>query len=180
MADEIIPNFDERGLLPEGFYSPLLEEFIIRFVSVVNIERRSNLFEKYHAFCLRCLDTNALVAHYVNGSYTTTKEKPRDVDLLITLDGLMLDESSDEVYNEYWEFKDHKKMKELYCCHTFCTLEYPKEEYIDLYMHNEGTKQDVISWWKTNFLDEERTIEDPVEKGVVILSKDEIRKMRSI
>jgi len=180
MAEESIPKFDGRGLLPQGFYSPLLEEFISRFVSVVDMERRGNLFEKYQSFCLRCLDTNALVAHYVNGSYTTSKEKPRDVDLLITLDGLTMDESSDEVYNEYWEFKDHKQMKKLYCCHTFCTLEYPEEEFKDLYIHNEETKQDVIGWWKTNFLDEEHTIRDPVEKGVIILSKEEIDKMRSI
>lgn len=180
MSEKIIPEFDERGLLPYGFYCPELDEFIHRFVSVINMERRQGLFEKYSAFCLRCLDTNALVAHYVNGSYTTTKEKPRDVDLLITLDGSVMDDSPDEIYDEYWEFKDYVKMKDLYCCHTFCTLEYSKEEYSELYLHNEGTKQDVIGWWKTNFLDEERTVRDPVEKGVIILSKDEIDKIRSI
>lgn len=50
---EVIPPFDKRGLLPKGssgFYSPSLDEFMNRFVSVVNIDIRTNLFEKYINF----------------------------------------------------------------------------------------------------------------------------------
>lgn len=54
----IIPDFDGKGLLPQGhtgFYSPSLEEFITRFVSVINIETRSNLFENILHFVLNVL-----------------------------------------------------------------------------------------------------------------------------
>ncbi len=175
---DIIPDFDERGLLPTGFYSPSLEEFITRFVSVINIETRTNLFEKYNIFCLKCLDTQALISHYVNGSYTTNKEEPEDIDLLVILDGLTVDDGPDELYEEYMDIKNQEKMKKDYSCHLWCVLDYPEELEIIRNYHN-SIKNDVITWWQTNFLDEERQIPDPIKKGVVILSEDEIEKMRS-
>ncbi len=179
---DIIPDFDGRGLLPQGdtgFYSPSLEEFITRFVSVINIETRSNLFEKYIAFCIKCLDTNALISHYVNGSYTTNKEEPGDIDILVILDGLTVDEGPDELYEEYIEINDLETIKETYSCHTWCVLDYNPNDFEVLHKYHNDIKNAVISWWQTNFMDEERTTLDPDTKGVIILSQDEINKMRS-
>lgn len=179
IQSNIIPPFDERGLLPEGstgFYFPSLEEFIDRFVTVVNIERRTNLFEKYINFCMKCLNTNALVSHYVNGSYTTIKEEPGDIDLLIMLDGLTV--IDDSMVDEFKDIGDWQKMKELYSCHTFVALDLPEDH--ALYEHHNSVKNDVISWWKRNYLDEQRTEIDSVPKGVIILSEDEIKKVRSL
>jgi len=179
---DVIPDFDGRGLLPNGdmgFYYPSLEEFITRFVSVINIETRTNLFEKYIAFCIKCLNTNALISHYVNGSYTTNEEEPGDIDLLVMLDGSTVDEGPDELYEEYMEINDRETIKEKYSCHTWCVLDYNPNDFEVLFKYHNSVKNDVITWWQTNFLDEERTILDPVNKGVIILPEEEIKKMRS-
>jgi hypothetical protein len=179
----MIPPFDTRGLLPTGdtgFYFPSIEEFTERFVFVEDEETRLSLFEKYSKLCIRCLNTNALVSHYVNGSYTTDKEEPDDVDLLIILDGIKIDDGPDELFEESIEMNDRDKMKEEYSCHTWCILDYPStREYDEVRKFHDAVKNDVISWWQTNFLDEERTITDPERKGVIILSESEIDKMRS-
>lgn len=177
MSDKVIPKHDKRGLLPPGFYSPTLEEFIERFVSVVNMEIRGDLFEKYSQFCNKCLDTGLLISHYVNGSYTTTKENPGDIDLLVILDGLKIDECPDELVDEYLDIDNSTKMKDEYSCHSFCALKYPVSD--PLYNYHNSIKNQVISWWKLNFMDDERTILDPVSKGVIILSEDEISKIQS-
>lgn len=95
------------------------------------------------------------------------------------LDGLTIDNGPDELYEEYVEIDDREKIKKEYLCHTWCALDYP-EDYGVIHNHHNSVKNDVITWWQTNFLDDERTIADPIEKGVIILSKDEIKKMRSL
>lgn len=174
-----IPEFDKRNLLPEGFYHPSLEDFIDRFVNVEDIEKRANLFEKYIKFCLKCLSTNALDRHYVDGSYVSKETEPGDVDLLVILDGLTVDDGPDELYEEYIELENREAIKEEYSCHVWCSLEYP-EDMRELCNYFNNLENAVIKWWQTNFLDEERTIIDPIPKGVIILSKSEIEKMRSL
>ena len=189
---DVIPSFDGRGLLPSGttgFYLPSLEEFVDRFVSVGNRDKRSALFEKYCALCLKCVNTNALKCHYVDGSYVSTKEEPDDIDLLIIFKGSNIDNIPDKLFAELLsELQDLEEMKKQYSCHTFHALDYNPSDYkelrkyhkaVDLFNLHEGVKNDVIGWWKTNFLDKERKIRDPIEKGVIILSEDEIKKMRS-
>lgn len=174
-----IPVHDERGLLPQGFYPVQLEEFIHRFVTAEDIEKRTGLFELYIQFCIKCLDTTALICHYVNGSYVTKKVDPEDIDLLVILDGITVDDGPDELYEEYVEIDNREKMKEDYSCHVWCVLDYPEDLRVIRDYHNH-IRDDAISWWQTNFLDEERAIVDPDPKGVIILSKDEIEKMRSL
>lgn len=178
----VIPAYDHRGLLPMGEHPTSLEEFIERFVNVINIQTRTNLFEKYIQFCLRSLETNALLSHYVNGSYVTAKEEPSDVDLLVIFDGLTVDEGPDELYDIYLEL-DNKldlDVKEEYSCHVWCTLYYSPKEYKELHNHFYGIEKDVLGWWQTNFLDDERTIPDPFPKGVIVLHVKEIEKVRSL
>lgn len=176
---KVIPSFDGRGLLIDGVYYPLLQEFIDRFVSVVNMEVRTTLFEKYIEFCKKCLSTDALICHYIDGSYVTKKEEPNDIDLLVIFDGIKIDEGPDELYKEYSEIEDRLKMKEEFSCHVYCALEYP-EDYGPIAVYHNAVKADVVGWWKTNFLDSERKTQDPIPKGVVVLSEDEIKKIWSI
>ncbi|KAF5031756.1 hypothetical protein DSECCO2_624460 [anaerobic digester metagenome] len=177
----VIPNYDSRGLLPEGEHVTSSEEFIKRFVKVKNIGKRGELFTKYIKFCSRCLETNALKCHYVNGSYVTNKEEPSDIDLLIVFDGLTVDEGPDELYDIYLELdnKSDVDIKENYSCHTWCVLEYSPDEFKDLHDYNNRLKNQVIGWWKTHYKDEARTIIDPIPKGVIVLKVEEIEKIRS-
>ena len=48
MTQKELPQFDERGCLPEGIYNPSVEEFMERFVNVT--EHRTKLFRKYQQF----------------------------------------------------------------------------------------------------------------------------------
>lgn len=176
----VTPNYDNRGLLPEGEYHTSLDNFIERFVNVTNIQTRAELFEKYVQFCLKCLETTALLSHYVNGSYVTIKEEPSDIDLLVIFDGLTVDNGPDELYNIYLEVDNKNNVKETYSCHVWCILEYPPEEYKEIYNHFNGIKNDVKGWWQTNFLDEDRKIPDPVPKGVIIIPVEELEKVRSL
>lgn len=178
----VIPDYDNRGLLPKGEHETSLEEFITRFVKVINIQTRTDLFEKYIQFCLRSLETNALLSHYIDGSYITNKEEPEDVDLLVMFDGITVAQGPDELYDIYLELdnKSDVNIKEKYSCHVWCSLHYPPEDYNELHKHFNGIKNDVLRWWQTNFLDDERTIPDSIPKGVIVLHAEEIEKVRSL
>lgn len=78
------------------------------------------------------------------------------------------------------EINDLETIKETYSCHTWCVLDYNPNDFEVLHEYHNDVKNVVISWWQTNFMDEERTTPDPHKKGVIILSQDEINKMRSL
>lgn len=172
-----IPDFDNRGLLPDGEYYPLLEEFKERFVFTNDITTRTNLYEKYKEYCLLCLDNGSLSRHYIGGSYVTVKEHPGDIDLLVVFIGLSVDQESDEFLEIY---NDREGIHNEYSCHAWCVLEYSQGDVPEeLYDHLNDVKNTVISWWHTNYLDEGRTVVDPIPKGVIVLTGEEIEKIRS-
>ena len=77
-----IPNFDEHGNLPPGIHRASLDEIVERFIqprSLVREERTKHL-KKFVQF-VQCF-ANAI---YINGSYTTSKLSPSDVDILVIL-----------------------------------------------------------------------------------------------
>lgn len=75
-----IPNFDEHGCLPPGIYNASIDEVVKRFGGSKSLKRSQltkNLklfynFARHHA--------NEI---YIDGSYTTSKLAPKDVDILI-------------------------------------------------------------------------------------------------
>ena len=107
MTDNL-PPFDERGCLPKGIYNPSVQDFLERFVNVS--KRRKELFGKYQKFTKLCIDAKGIEQHFVDGSYVTNKEKPGDIDLLLTFNDDVYD--SEESYNKYFEItQNQKKMK---------------------------------------------------------------------
>jgi hypothetical protein len=77
-----IPNFDKFGILPPGKYSVSLEMVTRRFGGSKSL-RRSQLTKNFREF-FNFIKYYALEI-YIDGSYTTNKLAPRDIDLIVIL-----------------------------------------------------------------------------------------------
>jgi hypothetical protein len=72
----MLPQFDENGNLPPGIHWTTWAEVVARFGSS---SRRQELLNGLHD-ALRLLRDAGCKAVYVNGSFVTTKDVPRDFD----------------------------------------------------------------------------------------------------
>lgn len=77
----MIPEFDENGNLPTGIHSASIEEVVTRFggPSQVRQMRTTNLMLFYN------LVKDFAVGMYIDGSYTTSKLSPGDIDIILML-----------------------------------------------------------------------------------------------
>jgi len=80
-----IPNFDENGFLPEGIHDCSLDEIVDRFGIFQTTDHRYRLCEQLQEFLTEIRSTNFVVAVIINGSFTTSKHVPNDVDLIVVL-----------------------------------------------------------------------------------------------
>ena len=174
MAKDTLPPFDERGCLPEGIYNPTVDDFMERFVNVTN--RRKELFEKYQQFTKLCNEAKGIEEHYLDGSYVRDKEKPGDIDLLITFNDDVYD--SDKSYNQYFEItKNQQKMKEDYEVHVFYAKNTTDIDPIEMQHHWENEKKTVLEWWSTFYIDRENEIKDDKKKGFIVFNKDDLHEI---
>ena len=85
----MIPNFDDQGNLPSGVIQSTLKEFEARFVEeVIGSQTRKDIFLGYKEYCKDLLPLDVATKQWVNGSYTTNKKDPNDIDLVTHLDAL--------------------------------------------------------------------------------------------
>ena len=173
MADNL-PLFDERGCLSKGIYNPSVQDFLERFVNVS--KRRKELFGKYQKFTKLCIDAKGIEQHFVDGSYVTNKEKPGDIDLLLTFNDDVYD--SEESYNKYFEItQKQKKMKEDYEVHVFFAKDTTDVDPLDIQRFWDMEKKKVLDWWARFYIDGENNIVDGKNKGFIVFYKDELRKI---
>lgn len=86
-----IPKLNQRGYLPVGIHTCTLEEIRKRFGTFTNSDHRVQLFDKLLELIANAKATNAVDEVIINGSFTTAKEKPNDIDLILVLkDSVML------------------------------------------------------------------------------------------
>lgn len=81
-------TFDPKGfLVPDRVISSSLEELQTVFVKERSDETRSQLFDNFLHFCRKLLaDLNlSEVRAWVNGSFTTRKRNPNDIDIVLHL-----------------------------------------------------------------------------------------------
>ena len=142
-----LPDFDDCECLPKGCYKPSANQFKARFVDVNGSSSRKRIFNGYQNYCLRWISTGTVLKHWVNGSYITEKLDPGDIDLLVSFDGLKMDD--DSTYNEIEDLSDDIKMKDEYECHTFCFAKYPPDLGI-LYKNYKDNIDTYIKIWKTD------------------------------
>lgn len=80
----MIPDFDERGLLPEGIYTATWEEIEKRFGW--NRHRRHLLQGLSEALPL--LKAAGVRRLFINGSFVTAKQRPNDIDCCWDISGV--------------------------------------------------------------------------------------------
>ncbi len=79
----MLPDFDENGNLPPGIYRCTIEEVAARFGSG-SPERETEIAELRR--CVQWAKDAGIIRLIVDGSFTTAKAEPNDVDLVILLD----------------------------------------------------------------------------------------------
>jgi hypothetical protein len=128
----MIPEFDKNGNLPPiGLIRPTIQEFEQRFVEA-NIEKfRGELYRGYKNYCSHLISRKMASIQWVDGSYTTTKPRPKDIDLVVHFDGMKL-HSDANLQKDFKRLINEDDMKAEYNCHPQYVLVYPKYM-IDLY-----------------------------------------------
>lgn len=82
---ESIPVFTAKGCLPPGDFLPSRIEFEFRFVETGDRGRRASIYEGWNAHRGDLLRAGVPAAsrQLLDGSYTTTKERPGDIDIAV-------------------------------------------------------------------------------------------------
>ena len=174
MSHDILPEFDERGCLPEGIYTPELNNFFKRFVEIN--EHRKELFEKYREFTKLCVDMKGVKEHYFDGSYVTNKEKPNDIDVLVLFDKDVY--FDDEVYNIYIELAENQqKVKDKYSVHSFFVEKPNENDPIEVKVSLEHEIDKIKGWWSRFYLDDKKTILDDKKKGYILFYENDLKKI---
>jgi len=80
-----IPRLNERGFLPPGVHDCSLDEVRKTFGTFNSNDRRPNLFKNLEAFVVTLRLNGVAKAVVVNGSFTTAKADPNDIDMVLVL-----------------------------------------------------------------------------------------------
>jgi len=123
----MIPNFDDQGNLPSGVIQSTLKEFEERFVKgVIGSQTRKDIFLGYKEYCKDLLPLNVATKQWVNGSYTTNKKDPNDIDLVTHLDALKANNKA--IYEQLVHLIVNKSdVVNKYKCHVFGIAVYPPD-----------------------------------------------------
>lgn len=80
-----IPELDETGFLPPGVHEASLAEVHEAFGQFRGSDRRMRLYAALEAFAEEARGSGLVAALIVNGSFTTGKPQPGDIDLIVVL-----------------------------------------------------------------------------------------------
>jgi len=130
----MIPKFTEKGYLPQGCHSCSIDEFKKRFVhDFKDSDSRKSRFDGFIEFIeyLKIAIKKELT-YLINGSFTTNKNNPKDIDFVIVFDLSNLDSVDYAFFQNEVEkqveknIKRHEELKEIknnntdidgvYCC----------------------------------------------------------------
>ncbi|MFZ1322607.1 MAG: hypothetical protein WAT71_13705 [Ignavibacteria bacterium] len=88
-----IPELNQYGHLPEGIYDCSIEELEERFGKFQSSDIRVKLFNSLISYVEELKNTEIGKYLIIDGSFTTNKERPEDIDLLLVLkDEIQLEE----------------------------------------------------------------------------------------
>lgn len=76
-----LPNFNNKGELPEGVYQATIEEIVSRFGT--GTPQRENVTARLQRIYQLAKSTGKLERLIIFGSYVTTKPNPKDVDIVL-------------------------------------------------------------------------------------------------
>ena len=83
-------GFDENGYLPYGMYNMTLDE-IEEIFAKNKSSKRNEIMKEYKKHLKELKDTGYFLDHWIDGSFTTSKANPNDIDTLTEFDGLKAD-----------------------------------------------------------------------------------------
>jgi hypothetical protein len=140
----MIPEFNGNGNLPAGFITPKLEEFEEHFVAnFQDSTTRREIFNGYIRYTGKLDAIKVATIQWVNGSYTTSKVNPTDIDFVAHIDAIELDRSG-EIKEPFAKLTDKSRAKSECRCDVYFIAVYPPE-IPELY---ESTKEDIEYWSK--------------------------------
>jgi len=117
--------FDNNGYLQP--YQPIevdLETFKFNFVdSFPNSKRRKWLFDNYLRFLYSFQDdVFTYFEQWINGSFISQKQNPKDIDIVTFLDFKVYEKRGDKVLDRFWKFSLEDQFIDSYLVKA-----YPKE-----------------------------------------------------
>jgi len=128
-------KYSEDGCLSQGIYELSLDEFENEFVKGKS-QRRRDIFDYYKIHLRDIKSTGFCLNHWIDCSFVTKKENPKDIDTLTEFDGVKIKELCimDEIEHIIY---DAPLWSENFC-HSFCVFKVPKnfgedyDEYVEI------------------------------------------------
>lgn len=164
MVDEIKLELNDEGYLHPHRFEITLNDFTDFFVLRDDKNTREKLFKKFVSFCKRF--NKIILKLWVNGSYTTDKLKPRDIDVAVHYDAIKFNDLAKTKVTEKLAFQDREHIKKTYSIHLLPVPVYPKNHPYFILTEKQSEK------WDKLFLRDTRT-NPHVDKGYIEL-KDRI------
>lgn len=154
----MIPELDKNGYLPPGVHNSVLEEFEARFVEDFSTSMtRRDIFNGYKNYCRELLSLDVATKQWVDGSFTTIKVDPGDIDLVSHIDALKI--NSRQKYDQVLRLVQNKNhLKDKYKCDPYMIPVYPPDH--QLYHKT----IDWIDYWHNWF---GKSREDERPKGMI-------------
>jgi hypothetical protein len=154
-------HFNNKGfLVPVSNISFSVNEFYLTFVEEFESERREILFRNFLDYTkeiMNVLDVDS-EKQWINGSFTTKIDNPKDIDLVTFIDEAIFLKYSDQL----WHFTRHSNWKKLGIDAYFVILR-PTGSL--LFSHSESDKL----YWYHHFTKVKPTkrLKQPIRKGFV-------------
>jgi hypothetical protein len=149
-----IPDLKEYGLLPPGIHKCTIDEIKQKFC-YNSSTTRVPLWKNFIAFIEWVINMNVFDILYFNGSYTTDKVNPNDIDCVLLLPDIINEVQKKNINPKIF---NNKFIKSLYKIHLYlCKEEDDKENEIDLFQ--KIRIEDAI----------ERNIDQNTKKGLLMI-----------
>ena len=141
----MIPEFEDNGQLPVGIIKPTLSYFESYFVTnCPESNTRKEIFRGYLKFCSKLVSLESANLQWVNGSFTTKKIDPNDIDFVTHIDALKLNNSGEKSFKILQKLNDKQRAKLECKCDAYFIVVYPPE-IPDLH---EDTLKNISYWSK--------------------------------
>lgn len=135
----MIPSFNENGHLPPGIHETTIEDFKSRFVDgVPESTTREDVFSGYTRYCTDLLKLDLVMKQWLDGSFTTSKANPNDLDVVSHIDALKIGNNK-SIYDQVRRLMINEKhtnrarLNSIYQCDPFSIAVYPPgHKYYDL------------------------------------------------
>ena len=144
----MIPDFDRNGLLPPGEHEAAFDEVIGRFSQPRSRIRtsRTNKLQAFGSFIRPYADKL-----YIDGSYTTSKLAPDDVDIVIFFRERVRNDSS--FLRKFRRFLDKDRF------HLQIISAFPED----------ASSVARANWHVSFFQQNDRDFDPPVKKGIILV-----------